>query len=290
MNAPVHAAPVPAPARAASVVRHHERPPQIDALGARTWVARGANFIVTVSRVQAGARLPRRAQPDEYFVFLPDVAATITAGGELIEAAADSVTIVPPGDSEVTVHGAGQVVCVFSHEATDLLALADNAADYAQPTPDVAPIVPWPTPADGFRLRHYRLAEHTQPDNNMRIFRSTKLMLNVMTPRMVARDVRKLSPHSHTDFEQGSLAIRGEWVHHMRYPWTPDMTTWRADEAIGVGSPSLTVIPPKVIHTSRNTNDGGAWLLDIFAPPRMDFSSKPGKVANEHDYPLPPGA
>ena len=44
---------------------------------------------------------------------------------------------------------------------------------------------------------------------------------------------------------------------------------------------------PRVIHTSRNTNDGGAWLVDIFAPPRMDFSSKPGKVANEADYPLP---
>ena len=108
-----------------------------------------------------------------------------------------------------------------------------------------------------------------------------------MTPRMAARDVSKLSPHSHVDFEQGSLAIQGDWVHHMRYPWGPDLNAWRGDEAIGVGSPSLTVIPPKVIHTSRNTNDGGAWLLDIFAPPRMDFSSKPGKVANEADYPLP---
>jgi hypothetical protein len=74
----------------------------------------------------------------------------------------------------------------------------------------------------------------------------------------------------------------------MRYPWTADMTSWRDDEHIEVGSPSLTVIPPKVIHTSRNTNADGAWLLDIFAPPRMDFSSKPGKVANENDYPLPP--
>ncbi len=273
--------------RPASVARHHDRPPQIEADGARTWIARGANFIVAVSQVQAGARLPRAGQPDEYFVFLPDAAATVRAGHESLEAAAQSVTIIPPGDSELVMQSAGQVIRVFSSETKDLLALADNAPDYALPTPEVAPLVPWPAPADGFRLRHYPLAQYTTPDSNMRIFRSTNLMVNVMTPRMVQRDVGKLSPHSHVDFEQGSLAIQGEWVHHMRYPWGPDMRTWREDEAIEVGSPSLTVIPPKVIHTSRNTNDGGAWLLDIFAPPRMDFSSKPGKVANENDYPLP---
>jgi mannose-6-phosphate isomerase-like protein (cupin superfamily) len=237
--------------------------------------------------VQPGAKLERRGQPDEYFVFLPDAAATIRAGKESVQAGAESVTIVPPGDSDIVVQGAGQVIRVFSSATKDLLALADNAADYAQPTPEVAPLVPWPTPADGFKLRHYPLAQYTQADSNMRIFRSTNLMVNVMTPRMVKRDVTKLSPHSHGDFEQGSLAIRGDWVHHMRYPWVQDMTAWRDDEAIEVGSPSLTVIPPKVIHTSRNTNDGGAWLLDIFAPPRLDFSSKPGKVANEKDYPLP---
>jgi len=183
--------------------------------------------------------------------------------------------------------GAGQVLRLFSHEAGDLLALAVNAADYAAPTPEVAPLTPWPTPADGLRLRHYPLAQYTQADSNMRIFRSTNLMLNVMTPRMVARDVRKLSPHTHADFEQGSLALNGRWMHHLRHPWGTDMTTWRDDEHIEVDSPSLTVIPPKVLHTSHNLNDGGAWLLDIFAPPRLDFSSKPGKVANEKDYPLP---
>jgi mannose-6-phosphate isomerase-like protein (cupin superfamily) len=273
--------------RAASVVRHHDRAPQIESPGARTWAGRGANFIVTVTEAQAGACLARSAQPDEYMVFLPDTGATLRAGGESITAAAESLTIVPPGDSEIVVAGGGQVVCVFSHQAKDLLAQADNAADYAQGARDVAPLLPWPTPADGFRLRHYPLAQYTQADSNMRIFRSTNLMVNVMLPRLVPRDVRKLSPHSHADFEQGSLAIQGQWVHHLRYPWTADMNDWRDDQHIEVGSPSLTVIPPKVVHTSRNTNADGAWLLDIFAPPRMDFSSKPGKVANENDYPLP---
>jgi mannose-6-phosphate isomerase-like protein (cupin superfamily) len=270
-----------------SVARWHDEAPQITSAGARTWVARGANFVVTITQAEAGARLERHGQVDESMVLLPDCGATIRANGQTLEAAADSLTIVPPGDSEVVLHGAGQVLRLFSHLAQDLLAMSGNASDYAQAPTDVAPLLPWPTPADGFKLRNYPLAQFTQADSNMRIFRSTNLMLNVMTPRMVARDVRKLSPHSHTDFEQGSLALRGQWVHHMRYPWGADMTAWCDDAHIEVGSPSLTVIPPKVIHTSRNVNDGGAWLLDIFAPPRMDFSSKPGKVANEKDYPLP---
>jgi len=277
----------PTTGRAASCVRHYERPPQIETPGARTWVARGANFIVTVSSVSTGARLVRNAQPDEYMVFLPEAGATLRAGQESIEAVPQSLTIVPPGTSEIVAASAGQIVCIYSHRAEDLLALADNAADYAQPTPEVAPLLPWPTPADGFRLRHYPLAEHTQPDSNMRIFRSTNLMVNVMLPRPVPRDVRKLSPHSHADFEQGSLAVRGRWVHHLRYPWTADMTTWRDDDHVEVDSPSLAVIPPKVVHTSRNVNEGGSWLLDIFAPPRMDFSSRSGAVANASDYPMP---
>lgn len=273
--------------RAASVVRHHQRPAQLETPGARTWIARGANFVVAVTQAEAGARLERRGQPDEYMAILPDTGATLRAGGDSVLAGAESLTIVPPGDSELVVEGGGQVIRVFSHRAQDLLALADNAADYAQGAPEVAPLVPWPTPADGFRLRHYPLAQYTQADSNMRIFRSTNLMVNVMLPRPVPRDVRKLSPHTHADFEQGSLALRGQWVHHLRYPWGPDMTAWRDDAHIEVGSPSLAVIPPKVVHTSRNTNADGAWLLDIFAPPRLDFSSKPGKVANEGDYPLP---
>lgn len=277
------------PLRPGSVVRWHDQDPQITSAGARTWVGRGANFVVTVTRADAGARLERQGQADESMVLLIDSGATIRADGQTLEAGAESLTIVPPGDSEIVMHGAGQVVRLFSHRAQDLLALAGNAADYAQAPPDVAPLQPWPTPADGFRLRNYPLAQFTQADSNMRIFRSTNLMLNVMTPRMVARDVHKLSPHSHADFEQGSLALRGQWVHHMRYPWVPDMTAWRDDAHIEVGSPSLTVIPPKVVHTSRNLNAGGAWLLDIFAPPRMDFAGKPGKVANENDYPLPAG-
>ena len=267
--------------------RHYASPAQQVAPDASTWLTRGANFVVAVSQVQAGCVLSRDNHPDEYMVYLVNAPAVIEAGGQRIEAKADSLSIVPPGASRITLTDAGQVVRVFSTRATDLADAATNAAVYANGAPDVAPLQAWPDPVGGFALRHYLLSEYTQAGSNMRIFRSSNLMINIMTPRLVARDVRKLSPHTHADFEQGSLALAGNWVHHMRYPWAADMTTWKEDEHIEMGSPSLLVIPPKVLHTSRNVNDGGSSLVDIFAPPRMDFSLKPGMVCNAADYPMP---
>jgi hypothetical protein len=45
-------------------------------------------------------------------------------------------------------------------------------------------------------------------------------------------------------------------------------------------------IPPNVVHTSRNIG-GPGWLIDVFAPPRVDFSTKPGLVCNADEYPMP---
>jgi mannose-6-phosphate isomerase-like protein (cupin superfamily) len=124
----------------------------------------------------------------------------------------------------------------------------------------------------------------------MRNFRSTNLMVNVMTRRGGPRDPKKLSPHSHEDFEQASLVLEGDYMHHLRLPWTPDPTTWRAGEHVTIGAPSITVIPAKVVHTSNNVGPARSWLLDIFAPPRVDFSKKPGMVINAADYPMPEGS
>jgi hypothetical protein len=176
---------------------------------------------------------------------------------------------------------------LFSSRAQDLAARASNAAAYAAPPGDVAPLQPWPEPVGGYRLRTYALADHVRPDTNMRVFRSTNLMLNVMTARNTPRDTSKLTPHSHADFEQGSLAIGGVYIHHLRYPWTPDMATWRDDEHLEMSSPSVLVIPPTVIHTSRNIGDQPGRLIDVFAPPRVDFSLREGLVANAADYPMP---
>jgi mannose-6-phosphate isomerase-like protein (cupin superfamily) len=278
-------------ARPASYADHSGTPPElVETSGAKTWLTRGANMVVAISDVVAGDRLERPSNADEYFVFLPNVGARIEAGGQAIDAAPESVTIVPPGSgpSRVIAAGTGRIMRVFSTAAADLAARAGNAAAYAAATSDVAPLKAWPDPAQGFRLRNYLLADYQKPGVTMRVFRSTNIMLSILQKRVVPRDTKTLSPHAHDDFEQASVLVQGHYLHHLRYPWTSDMSQWRDDETVDVGSPSVLIIPPHVIHTSRNIGPETSWLIDVFAPPRMDFSLKPGFVLNADDYPMPP--
>jgi hypothetical protein len=275
--------------RPATYARHYQEPPQIVDGTTRSWVTRGANFVIVVSDVAAGAVLRRTDNPDEYWVLLPDTGALIERGVERIDAPGESLTVVPPGASRITARNAGRIVRVFSNRVTDLAANAANAATYADGAPEVAPLKDWPAPPGGWKLRSYLPLSYDKPDTNMRVFRSSNLMINVMTRRSAARDTSKLSPHSHADFEQGSLLLEGDYVHHLRWPWGPDMGQWRPDEAGEVASPSVLIVPAKVVHTSRNIGDKRSWLIDIFGPPRLDFSSKPGFVCNEADYPMPKG-
>ena len=251
-----------------------------------SWITRSANFAVRVTRAKPGTNLSRASNPDEYFVILPETGATVTAGAQRVEAGRGTLLLVPPGESKVVARGEGLIVSIFSSEASDIMALADNNDLYKEPV--AAPLSSWPMPQGGYKLRVYKLDDYIRQDTLMRLFRSRNLMVNVFRPREVPRDISKLSPHAHDDFEQGSLSLKGNWTHHLRYPWTPDKRTWRADSEVKVGSPSLTVIPAKVIHTSHNTNEGGSWLVDIFAPPRADFSRRPGLVNNADEYPMPP--
>lgn len=278
--------------RPSTHARYYEQPADlVDADGTRHWLTRSGNMIVVVSDARNGSVLARPNNPDEYMLLLPPgMSAHTEAGGDSVEAGGDSLTIVPPGPSRITLRNAGWVTRIFSSKAKDLLAQTSNNAVYSDGAPELAPIVPWPEPAGGFRLRHYPLADFPSPDPSplkMRVFRSTNLMINLFMPWPEPRDETRLSPHSHEDFEQISLALEGTFAHHLRYPWTPDKTTWRDDEHVVFASPSVLVIPARVVHTSQNIGHGVARLVDVFAPPRLDFSLKPGFVLNAGDYPLP---
>ena len=278
--------------RAASHARHYAEPPQAtDADGSRHWITRAANFITAVSRAEAGAVFARN-NPDEYMLLLPPgTEAVVEAGSERVETKGNSLIIVPPGQSRVTVKKAGLLARIFSNRAEDLAAKAVNARNYADGAPEVAPLKYWPDPAGGFKLRHYDLSKIESPDPHplkMRVFRSTNLMVNIFMPWHTRRDEKKLSPHSHEDFEQISLSMEGAFVHHLRYPWSPDKTRWREDEHARYDqSPSVLVIPARVLHTTQDIGEGTTWLVDVFGPPRMDFSSKEGFVINATDYPMP---
>jgi hypothetical protein len=262
--------------RKATHARHFaEAPQKTDADGTKHWITRAANFVTVVSEAAEGAILSRADQ-------------------DRGAAGAETLSIVPPGPSRITMRQPGLVVRVFTKQASDLIAAAGNAATYADGAPEVAPIVPWPDPVGGFKLRTYRLADVVSPDPSplkMRLFRSTNLMINIFEPWTRRREPSRLSPHSHDDFEQMSLGLKGAFRHHLRYPWGPDMSAWMEDEhATYDASPSILVIPAGLVHTTQDLGEGVTWLVDIFGPPRHDFSSKPGFVLNEADYPMPQGA
>ena len=280
---------VDGPYAPADYAKFYETEPQEAADGARTWLVRGRNFIIAYSEVEDGAVLARAGQPDEYVLLLPDpgLSATITAGAETKTVEGHSLAFIPPGDSRITLHGKGRIVRLLTPRAEDLAARCSNADRYLQPDPRIPPIQNWPTPPDGFRIRDYTLDVPKEPGRFGRIWRCTTFMVNYLDPAAGPRDIRKLSPHHHDDFEQCSLVLNGSYTHHIRWPWTPDQTQWREDEHELCGAPSVTVIPPPSIHTSRAEEAG--QMVDIFCPPRMDFSTKPGWVLNAADYPMPEG-
>ena len=107
-------------------------------------------------------------------------------------------------------------------------------------------------------------------------------------PGGAPRDLRRFTPHSHDDFEQGSLELWGSYIHHLRYPWEADYTAWRDDQRLPVTPPGLTIMPVQVIHTSQGTAERNC-LADVFAPPRLDFSLA-GYVYNANEYPMPEDA
>lgn len=267
--------------------RFYEDAPQMHDASGKTWLQRGHNFLVAYTQAEPGATFARADQPDEYCVLLPKAGAVIDWNGASQQVAGNSIAFVPPGDSSVTLPEGGILVRMFSTQNADLAQACSNATGYDRPRTHIPLFQRWPDPVGGWKIRAYSLDVPAEPGRFGRIFRCTTLMVNVLEPFDGPRDPSKMSPHHHDDFEQGSLALTGEFTHYLRWPWTSDMADWRADQAVEMGAPSLLVIPPPVIHTTRATGAASNVLVDIFSPPRHDFSAKPGWVLNAADYPIP---
>ncbi len=269
-------------------VKMYELSPCESALGTKTWWMRGQNFFLAYSEAVDGEQFERKGQKDEYVVLLPDQdsEAVVSWNGQEFRVQGYSLIVVPHGYSQVTLTKGGRVVRLFSVRNDDLKELPLNKSDYLNSDPNVAAFEPWPESIDGPAVRVYCLDVPQEEGRFGRIFRCSTFMVNVLYPYDGPRDPSKLSPHAHDDFEQCSLVLEGEFVHHLRWPWTTDKTKWRPDNHEHCSAPSVSIMPAGVIHTSEAVGAGTNWLVDIFCPPRLDFSKQPGWVLNEKEYPL----
>jgi hypothetical protein len=256
----------------------------------RTAVVRAQNAVLVHTEARTGDELDNGTLDGELAVVVTDDSPAFSVhtddGETRVEEA--GLVVVPPGASRITVHGDGPLVRLIEAGEPVWRERAVNAGAYAEDHPRVAPLRRWPEPVGKRAVRFYPLSEvPDEPGRFGRIFRTRAFMVNFLPPQDGPRDPRRLSPHTHDDFEQLSLAMRGTYVHHIRTPWLNDSTGWREDEHVRLGSPSLAIIPPPTVHTSAAEDPGVNQLIDIFSPPRADFSAKPGWVLNADDYPMP---
>lgn len=251
----------------------------------RSWSIRAQNFSVAYTWASVGTTLEHAALPDEHVLVVPGTTPVRVKAqdGQRASVSGPAVVIVPPGTSSVAADAAGAILQVFTSRARAVLAKARNGDRYSGTEPDAAALPDLPSPGPG-TLRVYRAAYIPEdPSRFGRILRTDSLMINWFAPTEGPRDAHSLSPHVHEDFEHVSVTLAGEYIHHLRTPWTPRLPDWRDDEHVQITSPSVTIIPPGVIHTTQAVGPGSHELIDVFAPPRADFAAK-AWVVNDGDY------
>ncbi|GAA3565484.1 hypothetical protein GCM10022222_56530 [Amycolatopsis ultiminotia] len=253
-------------------------------------VVRAQNVILVHTDAHAGDDLDNGTLEGELAIVVTGAspAFTVVSKDGATRVDEPGLVVVPPGASRISVEADGPLVRLIEATEVQWRDRPANAAAYAEDHPRVALLKRWPEPVGEPRVRFYPLSQvPADPKRFGRIFRTRSFMVNFLPEQDGPRDPHKLSPHSHDDFEQLSLAVQGEYLHHIRTPWLNDRETWREDEHVRIGSPSVTVIPPPTVHTSEASDPGVNQLIDIFSPPRVDFSEKPGWVLNADDYPMP---
>lgn len=251
--------------------------------GSRTWSLRARNFVVAITEIAAGDPLTEHDVLDEHVLLVPDGAAVAVQhdGGAPVPVGEPALVVVPAGTSVVCATAAATVVRVFTTRCAEQVLRAVN---HGAPVDRRAAPLPEPAEIGGDGVRVHRLRDVPDAPGRLgRIFRTKSLMVNWFPVQVGPRDTERLSPHAHEDAEQMSVTLAGRYVHHLRVPWTPRMSEWRDDRAVEVASPSMTVIPPTVVHTSRAVGGGPHVLVDVFAPPRADFLAR-GWVLNADDY------
>jgi len=254
----------------------------------RHWLMRSQNFIVQRVACDAPKRPFPVQSPHELLLLLPATGAAVRpvdSNVNAVEAPAHSLCILPAGRYDITLDGPGNC-CVLASARPDLDA-SDmiNAAAYADPDPRIAPVgTPYRRLTRQGEIIVMPISDIPHPVDNQRLkFIQTDTMSINWVEYEGPRSRTELSPHSHADLEQGSLAILGNYIHHLRVEWGRNADLWQDDEHLAAPAPSLLVVPVNLIHTTEGVGEDRHILVDVFAPPRADFIAK-GWMCNADDY------
>jgi hypothetical protein len=245
---------------------------------------RGQNFLIEWVEARAGVAPIAFASDDEIMLLSFDTGVTLSGAAAPTEIARRSLAVLPGGSYRLTFREPGRC-CILSTSRRDDAGTPLNAGSYARPDRRVAPIGPaWRRTGDPKAIQAFEIDKVAAPADNPRLkmFQSATMSIN-WVDYQGQRNRAALSPHSHADFEQASLAAAGEFVHHLRAPWGKNADEWHEDKHLRAGSPSVLVIPPDLIHTTEGVGGGHHLLIDVFAPPRRDFISK-GWMLNAREY------
>lgn len=274
--------------------KYHVREPSIvdfsavapkTADGLDVWIGRGQNFLVEWARAKVADAVFVGESVHEVMLLLPENGAELTSSGETIAAPGRSICIIPAGAFKVRLPASGLCISL----STDLRSASSdgviNAAAYSgAPDGRIEPIGPPFKAVAEARIKVIEIDKISAPADKPRLkmIQSATMSIN-WVEYSGARTRTELSPHSHDTFEQGSLAIVGDFMHHLRVPWGPDASLWRDDRHVRAPERSLSVFPVGLIHTTEGIGDGRHLLIDIFAPARHDFLAR-GWIANASDY------
>lgn len=264
-----------------------------EALGAhRHWLARAQNFwlewIAFGDGTGEGGATRVFESDCEMLLIAPRGVLHVSAADPAV-AAADvpphTVAILPAG--RYAVAGAASAACaLIASQRADLAGRRVlGEAAYEIPDPRIVPTGrPYRRTARAGRIQVLDIdaIQASRDWPRLKMLQTETLSINIVE-YAGPRDRAALSPHAHADFEQGSLAIAGDFVHHLRVPWGSDAGRWRDDEHLPAPSPSLLVVPVEMIHTTEGVGRGHHFLVDVFSPPRHDFIER-GWVYNAGDY------
>jgi len=262
------------------------QPPDASA-GPMHWTGRGQNFAASWLRAGPAGSSTQVESADEVMLLVLDGPVNVSGMDAHAEAAPRSICILPPGTWQLNLMP-GATCVVLSSLRDNAKADAVNESAYAVRDTRIVPVgEAWRPLRAGAEIRIFSIdsVSASKDKPRLKMLQTATLSIN-WVEYDGPRDRHALSPHSHSAFEQGSLALAGDFVHHLRVQWGEDADAWRDDQHARLGSPSLMVVPVHMIHTSEGVGTGHHLLIDVFSPPRADFIAK-GWVANSGDYAAP---